>query len=66
MRMSATSRVLAGLVAGVVTRLLLAAWQPRVALQVAGVAQPIGKVAGFASADAARRQPAEPLGKDED
>ncbi|MFK2929724.1 dicarboxylate/amino acid:cation symporter [Dyella agri] len=42
--MSATSRVLAGLVAGVVTGLLLAAWRPRVALQVAGVAQPIGKL----------------------
>ncbi|WP_426662287.1 dicarboxylate/amino acid:cation symporter [Rhodanobacter aciditrophus] len=42
--MSATSRVLTGLAAGAVVGLLLAAWQPRAALQVAQVAQPIGKL----------------------
>jgi Na+/H+-dicarboxylate symporter len=42
--MSATSRVLVGLAAGAVIGLLLAAWQPATALEVANVAQPIGKL----------------------
>jgi Na+/H+-dicarboxylate symporter len=42
--MSATSRVLTGLAAGAVIGLLLAAWQPATALEVANVAQPIGKL----------------------
>ncbi|EIM00911.1 sodium:dicarboxylate symporter [Rhodanobacter thiooxydans] len=42
--MSATSRVLTGLAAGAVIGLLLAGWNETVALQVANVAQPIGKL----------------------
>ena len=42
--MSATSRVLTGLIAGATIGLLLARWQPQAALQVADVAQPIGKL----------------------
>ncbi|MGY3039900.1 proton glutamate symport protein [Rhodanobacter sp. TND4EL1] len=42
--MSATSRVLTGLAAGAVIGLLLAGWNESVALQVANVVQPIGKL----------------------
>lgn len=42
--MSATTRVLIGLAAGAVIGLLLVGWNPVVALQVANVAQPIGKL----------------------
>jgi proton glutamate symport protein len=42
--MSSTSRVLAGLAAGAVIGLLLAAWHPAIALEVANVAQPLGKL----------------------
>jgi Na+/H+-dicarboxylate symporter len=42
--MSATSRVLTGLASGAVIGLLLAAWHPMAALDVANVAQPIGKL----------------------
>ncbi|KZC17767.1 MULTISPECIES: dicarboxylate/amino acid:cation symporter [unclassified Rhodanobacter] len=42
--MSATTRVLAGLAAGALIGLLLAHWNETVALQVANVAQPIGKL----------------------
>ncbi|MEO9216171.1 MAG: cation:dicarboxylase symporter family transporter [Rhodanobacter sp.] len=42
--MSATSRVLTGLVAGALIGLLLVGWNPALALQVANVAQPIGKL----------------------
>ncbi|MEO6925118.1 MAG: dicarboxylate/amino acid:cation symporter [Rhodanobacter sp.] len=42
--MSATSRVLTGLASGAVLGLLLAAWRPALALEVANVAQPIGKL----------------------
>lgn len=42
--MSATTRVLAGLAAGALVGLLLAHWNETVALQVANVAQPIGKL----------------------
>jgi proton glutamate symport protein len=41
---SATTRVLIGLAAGAVIGLLLVGWNPVVALQVANVAQPIGKL----------------------
>ncbi|MEO6800738.1 MAG: cation:dicarboxylase symporter family transporter [Rhodanobacter sp.] len=42
--MSATRRVLTGLASGAVIGLLLAAWRPALALDVANVAQPIGKL----------------------
>ncbi|GAB2536047.1 dicarboxylate/amino acid:cation symporter [Rhodanobacter koreensis] len=42
--MSPTSRVLVGLAAGAVVGLLLAAWHPVMALKVANVAQPLGKL----------------------
>lgn len=42
--MSATTRVLVGLAAGALIGLLLAGWNESVALQVANVAQPIGKL----------------------
>jgi Na+/H+-dicarboxylate symporter len=42
--MSATARVLVGLAVGAVIGLLLAGWNPVLALQVANVAQPIGKL----------------------
>lgn len=42
--MSATTRVLAGLAAGALIGLLLAHWNETVALQVANVAQPVGKL----------------------
>ncbi len=42
--MSATARVLTGLVTGALIGLLLAHWTPALALQVANVAQPIGKL----------------------
>src|SRR6185312_8501984 len=42
--MSATSRVLTGLASGAVIGLSLAAWHPTAALDVANVAQPIGKL----------------------
>lgn len=42
--MSATSRVLTGLAAGALIGLLLVGWNPTLALQVANVAQPIGKL----------------------
>jgi proton glutamate symport protein len=42
--MSPTSRVLTGLAAGAAIGLLLAAWHPAVALEVANIAQPIGKL----------------------
>lgn len=42
--MSATSRVLTGLGAGALIGLLLVGWNPTLALQVANVAQPIGKL----------------------
>lgn len=42
--MSATTRVLTGLAAGALIGLLLAHWNETVALQVANVAQPIGKL----------------------
>ena len=42
--MSATTRVLTGLATGAALGLLLAAWNEPVALQVANVAQPIGKL----------------------
>lgn len=42
--MSATARVLTGLVAGALIGLLLVGWNPVLALQVANVAQPIGKL----------------------
>ncbi|HWX65157.1 MAG TPA: dicarboxylate/amino acid:cation symporter [Rhodanobacter sp.] len=42
--MSATARVLTGLVAGALIGLLLVGWNPPLALQVANVAQPIGKL----------------------
>ncbi|UJJ57254.1 dicarboxylate/amino acid:cation symporter [Rhodanobacter denitrificans] len=42
--MSATSRVLTGLAAGALIGLLLVGWDETVALQVANVAQPIGKL----------------------
>ena len=42
--MSPTARVLTGLAAGAVIGLVLAAWHPVFALQVANVAQPIGKL----------------------
>ncbi len=42
--MSATTRVLTGLAAGALIGLLLAGWNETVALQVANVAQPIGKL----------------------
>jgi proton glutamate symport protein len=42
--MSATSRVLTGLAAGAVIGLLLAGWNESVALQVANIVQPIGKL----------------------
>ncbi|AGG90467.1 dicarboxylate/amino acid:cation symporter [Rhodanobacter denitrificans] len=42
--MSATTRVLVGLAAGALIGLLLAGWDETVALQVANVAQPIGKL----------------------
>jgi len=42
--MSATSRVLTGLAAGAVIGLLLAAWDPVLAVQTANVVQPIGKL----------------------
>ncbi|MGP1665623.1 MAG: dicarboxylate/amino acid:cation symporter, partial [Rhodanobacter sp.] len=42
--MSATSRVLSGLAAGAAIGLLLAGWNESVALQVANVVQPIGKL----------------------
>ncbi len=42
--MSATSRVLTGLAAGALIGLLLVGWNPVLALQVANVAQPIGKL----------------------
>ncbi|HEY4146719.1 dicarboxylate/amino acid:cation symporter [Pinirhizobacter sp.] len=42
--MNPTARVLAGLAAGAVIGLLLAAWHPAVALEVANVAQPVGKL----------------------
>jgi proton glutamate symport protein len=41
---SATSRVLIGLAAGAAIGLLLAAWNPTAAVQVASVVQPIGKL----------------------
>jgi proton glutamate symport protein len=41
---SATSRVLTGLAAGALIGLLLVGWNPALALQVANVAQPIGKL----------------------
>mgnify|MGYP001132986236 FL=1 len=42
--MSATTRVLVGLAAGALIGLLLAGWDETVALQVANVAQPVGKL----------------------
>ncbi|MBT2143608.1 MULTISPECIES: dicarboxylate/amino acid:cation symporter [unclassified Rhodanobacter] len=42
--MSATTRVLVGLAAGALIGLLLAGWNETVALQVANVAQPVGKL----------------------
>ncbi len=42
--MSATARVLTGLAAGAVIGLVLAGWHPAVAIQVANVVQPIGKL----------------------
>lgn len=42
--MSATARVLTGLAAGALIGLLLVGWNPVLALQVANVAQPIGKL----------------------
>lgn len=42
--MSPTARVLTGLVAGAVIGLVLAGWHPDTALQVANIAQPIGKL----------------------
>ena len=42
--MSATTRVLTGLASGAVIGLSLAAWHPTAALDVANVAQPIGKL----------------------
>ncbi|KRE85600.1 sodium:dicarboxylate symporter [Rhodanobacter sp. Soil772] len=42
--MSATTRVLTGLAAGALIGLLLAGWNETVALQVANVAQPVGKL----------------------
>ena len=42
--MSPTARVLAGLAAGAIIGLVLAAWQPGIALEVANVAQPVGKL----------------------
>lgn len=42
--MSATSRVLVGLAAGAAIGLLLVGWNPVLALQVANVAQPVGKL----------------------
>ncbi|HWU78427.1 MAG TPA: cation:dicarboxylase symporter family transporter [Rhodanobacter sp.] len=42
--MSATRRVLTGLASGAAIGLLLAAWRPSAALDVANVAQPIGKL----------------------
>ena len=42
--MSATTRVLIGLAAGALIGLLLAGWNETVALQVADVAQPVGKL----------------------
>ncbi|RCS29690.1 dicarboxylate/amino acid:cation symporter [Rhodanobacter denitrificans] len=42
--MSATTRILIGLAAGALIGLLLAGWNESVALQVANVAQPIGKL----------------------
>ena len=42
--MSATTRVLIGLAAGALIGLLLAGWDETVALQVANVAQPVGKL----------------------
>ena len=42
--MSATSRVLTGLAAGALIGLLLAGWNESVALQVANIVQPIGKL----------------------
>ncbi|MEI7035591.1 dicarboxylate/amino acid:cation symporter [Fulvimonas yonginensis] len=42
--MSPTARVLAGLAAGAVVGLALAAWDPAVAAQVAGAAQPFGRL----------------------
>ena len=42
--MSATARVLTGLAAGALIGLLLAGWNESVALQVANVAQPVGKL----------------------
>ena len=44
MSMGATSRVLTGLAAGAAVGLLLAAWRPLAALQVADVAQPVGRL----------------------
>ncbi|MEP6898557.1 MAG: cation:dicarboxylase symporter family transporter [Rhodanobacter sp.] len=42
--MSRTARVLVGLAAGAVIGLLLTAWHPALALEVANVAQPVGKL----------------------
>ncbi|HEX7111799.1 MAG TPA: cation:dicarboxylase symporter family transporter [Mizugakiibacter sp.] len=42
--MSPTARVLTGLAAGAVAGLALAAWQPALALQTAGVVQPFGRL----------------------
>ncbi|WP_426690244.1 dicarboxylate/amino acid:cation symporter [Rhodanobacter ginsengiterrae] len=42
--MSATSRVLSGLAAGALIGLLLAGWNENLALQVANVVQPVGKL----------------------
>jgi len=42
--MSPTARVLVGLATGAALGLLLAAWRPALALDVANVAQPIGKL----------------------
>lgn len=42
--MSPTARVLSGLAAGAILGLLLATWHPAVAVQVADVVQPVGKL----------------------
>ena len=42
--MSPTARVLCGLAAGAIIGLALAAWHPTLAMQVATVVQPIGKL----------------------
>ena len=42
MRMNATARVLLGLALGALTGLLVAAWHPALAEQLAGVMHPLG------------------------